>query len=300
MLITLRKIKKALEKTSNSTQESLYKAAGWSLKIKGKPGYHLVADVVDTGWGSQNLYILGDGTRVSYGDVEDITFGSSQKSLNPIDSAKSVETNAILKKEADPTDAKINKIKEMHRDKAEPSLSQKISHIKKLYGKRPEVSFENKIAAIKQKYGRALWKSTAISLPHASVVAVLHNGRILMGRRNDTAKYVFPGGGSNPGENPEQTARRELYEEAGIAPKLLSYVGKKAVRGGSGKPMLVHLFTCEHDHGLATTKIDPDKEVSNWESIPLIDGSVPQDIERDLHIPPSNNIVLMLLRGSAK
>jgi 8-oxo-dGTP pyrophosphatase MutT (NUDIX family) len=57
----------------------------------------------------------------------------------------------------------------------------------------------------------------------AGVILVDPQGRVLMQLRDDNPKIMFPGhwgltgGAAHPGETPEQTARREVEEETGIA-----------------------------------------------------------------------------------
>ncbi|MPY66695.1 NUDIX domain-containing protein [Deinococcus sp. SDU3-2] len=47
-------------------------------------------------------------------------------------------------------------------------------------------------------------------------VAVLRSGEVLLVRRGDNGRWDVPGGGAQPGETPEQAARRELREETGL------------------------------------------------------------------------------------
>ena len=56
----------------------------------------------------------------------------------------------------------------------------------------------------------------------AAVLLVDGEGRLLLQRRTMDApsaagKWSFPGGGIEPGEEPEEAARRELLEETGLA-----------------------------------------------------------------------------------
>lgn len=45
---------------------------------------------------------------------------------------------------------------------------------------------------------------------------VVHDGRLLLIRRTDDGLWALPGGITDPGETLAETARRELWEEAGI------------------------------------------------------------------------------------
>lgn len=57
----------------------------------------------------------------------------------------------------------------------------------------------------------------------AGVILIDRRGRVLMQLRDDNPKIMFPGhwgltgGAAHPGETPEETARREVLEETGIA-----------------------------------------------------------------------------------
>jgi 8-oxo-dGTP diphosphatase len=53
--------------------------------------------------------------------------------------------------------------------------------------------------------------------PRARVV-IVEDGRLALIRRvrEDRTYYLFPGGGVEPGETPEQAAIREAYEELGV------------------------------------------------------------------------------------
>jgi 8-oxo-dGTP pyrophosphatase MutT (NUDIX family) len=51
---------------------------------------------------------------------------------------------------------------------------------------------------------------------HGALVALWHDGRLLLVRSSYRATWDLPGGGVGPGEAPEQAALRELAEEVGI------------------------------------------------------------------------------------
>ncbi|MCX2968500.1 MULTISPECIES: NUDIX hydrolase [Streptomyces] len=52
----------------------------------------------------------------------------------------------------------------------------------------------------------------------SGVTAIVHDdaGRVLLGRRADTGRWAVIGGIVEPGEQPAQTAVREVYEETGV------------------------------------------------------------------------------------
>lgn len=51
---------------------------------------------------------------------------------------------------------------------------------------------------------------------HGAVVAVWLDGRVLVVRQSYRSNPYWPGGGSRRGEDPRETARRELAEELGL------------------------------------------------------------------------------------
>lgn len=56
-----------------------------------------------------------------------------------------------------------------------------------------------------------------IILVGAAVLVVDDRGRLLMGFRSDNQSWGIPGGGMEPGEMLEETARREVREETGLS-----------------------------------------------------------------------------------
>src|SRR6266516_3395152 len=65
--------------------------------------------------------------------------------------------------------------------------------------------------------------------PYVAVIAVTPDGRIPLVRVYrplvETMSVEFPSGGAEPGESPEEAARRELLEETGCAAATLELVG---------------------------------------------------------------------------
>jgi len=68
----------------------------------------------------------------------------------------------------------------------------------------------------------------ALLMPSVAVV-VHHDGRIVVGRHNDTRRWVIPGGAVEPGERPATCAVREVAEETGLSIEL---TGLRGVFGG--------------------------------------------------------------------
>ena len=55
--------------------------------------------------------------------------------------------------------------------------------------------------------------------------AVFHDGKLLLVRRADDGLWALPGGITDPGETLAETARRELWEEAGIDGRVTQLLG---------------------------------------------------------------------------
>jgi ADP-ribose pyrophosphatase YjhB (NUDIX family) len=58
-----------------------------------------------------------------------------------------------------------------------------------------------------------------MNVQQASSAILIRNGRLLLVKRKNPPAanmYAFPGGRANPGENPAETAIREVFEETGI------------------------------------------------------------------------------------
>ena len=63
---------------------------------------------------------------------------------------------------------------------------------------------------------RRLVVSMPIVLVGATVIVLNDKGEILLNRRSDTGTWGIPGGSMELGEELEETAARELYEETGL------------------------------------------------------------------------------------
>ncbi|MEU9236353.1 NUDIX hydrolase [Streptomyces subrutilus] len=53
-------------------------------------------------------------------------------------------------------------------------------------------------------------------LPGVTAIVVDDDGRVLLGRRSDTGRWSVVGGIAEPGEQPAETAVREVYEETAV------------------------------------------------------------------------------------
>ncbi|WP_460519972.1 NUDIX domain-containing protein [Flindersiella endophytica] len=90
----------------------------------------------------------------------------------------------------------------------------------------------------------------AVEREVAAVILSDANGRLLLQHRTDDApvcpgQWCFPGGGVEPGEDPETAARRELLEETGLRiDTLLPYwSGLRPAPSGTGKQVHYYYFT---------------------------------------------------------
>lgn len=125
-----------------------------------------------------------------------------------------------------------------------------------------------------------------------STVALIFDGKMLMGKRQDNGRWTHPGGHLEPDESPEAGAIREVKEEAGveISPEDLVHLRSEKVTTHTGKKYLIHAYKAELKKMPTTSmKEDPDNEVHRWHwvSMPL-----KKEIEENLHSPKN-----ILLRG---
>src|SRR5712692_8955293 len=129
----------------------------------------------------------------------------------------------------------------------------------------------------------------------ASVAAFNPDGLLLLGKRNDSGKWVLPGGHSEPDETHQRTAIRELFEESGLPAKTLEYLGQDTVHKG-GHDIVVHCYRADVD-GEPTGKHDPDEECSHWEWVDASDG-IPE--KYDLRARPNCTLVRLGIEASLR
>lgn len=118
----------------------------------------------------------------------------------------------------------------------------------------------------------------------SSTIAVLNDGKILLGKRRDTGKLTLPGGGMESNELPEQTALRELWEETGIkANKLSHIISWKIWNKSRNLERVIHGYKLIYS-GPTEVKNDPDRECSRWRWVDYRYG-LSKEIEDNLCFP---------------
>lgn len=128
-------------------------------------------------------------------------------------------------------------------------------------------------------------------------IALLNDGKLCMGKRNDNGAYTEPGGNVEQGESPLDGIVRETYEETGIElnPDEVKPLGRAVVKNEEGEEIEVHTFQAEVDSKRTTTKEDPDGEVSHWEWFDISNGALPSEVTSNLHVPAERDLVLQAL-----
>jgi 8-oxo-dGTP pyrophosphatase MutT (NUDIX family) len=118
-------------------------------------------------------------------------------------------------------------------------------------------------------------------------VAVIYiedeQGRVLMGKRNDSGKWTSPGGHIETGEEPIEGALRELREETGLVPSSIRLVTAHFVKEPA---LLLYLYEVRCDKYGCDPSKDPDEEVSSWEFVHL------KDVLDSLAVPLERNVVV--------
>jgi 8-oxo-dGTP pyrophosphatase MutT (NUDIX family) len=129
------------------------------------------------------------------------------------------------------------------------------------------------------------------SEPEAEVALILvtsGDGRILLGRRRDSLRWTMPGGHLDPGEPPEDGARRELKEETGCDAVSIAFLAD--IPPEDGRPRL-HCYSATIS-GQPTNAHDPDQEIDgDWKWIDVRKG-LPKNIHDNLHGPLNDSNVL--------
>jgi len=131
-------------------------------------------------------------------------------------------------------------------------------------------------------------------MKEVSKVGIFWKGKYLMGVRQDNGKWTEPGGHLHPGEDPLKGAVREVKEETGLTlpPGKVEHLGDREITKPDGTKLIVHAYRSDlKDEPHTTVKKDPDKEVFGWDWIPLQGKSLPPVINKNLHVPPKDNVL---------
>lgn len=115
------------------------------------------------------------------------------------------------------------------------------------------------------------------------------SGQLLVGKRADNDQYTLPCGHIEDGEEPQDAARRELFEETGMRAQSLSFL-KHYISSQNVELWCFSAFVTGEPHG----NYDPDGEVPEWEWIDVEEG-LPPKVFNHLHGPKgADNLVMQL------
>jgi ADP-ribose pyrophosphatase YjhB (NUDIX family) len=88
----------------------------------------------------------------------------------------------------------------------------------------------------------------------AAIIAVIHDGKILLTKREDFEVWCLPGGAVEDGESLAEAAIREAKEETGLDVELTRLVGVYSRVGGMWNDMHAVLFAAKPVGGGLTTQ----------------------------------------------
>lgn len=120
-----------------------------------------------------------------------------------------------------------------------------------------------------------------------SIAALDEWGRPLLGRRRDNGKWSLPGGVVAITESVIKAAVRKLFEETGLRPDEITYLGNETVGTTT-----VHAFRARVS-GTPTPNNDPNREFSEWHFIQPQFHELPAEVLNNLHDP--KNVALDFL-----
>jgi 8-oxo-dGTP pyrophosphatase MutT (NUDIX family) len=73
------------------------------------------------------------------------------------------------------------------------------------------------------EYGERIGATAVLRI--GATAAVLDGDRLLLTKRSDNGEWCLPGGGTDPGERPAETAEREVLEETGLTVRVTELLG---------------------------------------------------------------------------
>lgn len=127
-------------------------------------------------------------------------------------------------------------------------------------------------------------------MKHVAAIAIIKDGKLLMGKRKDNGKWTNPGGHLDEGEDPVHGAIREVKEETGLEldAHQLSSIGNIVVKDGK---IRVYGYKADLSGEKPTTiREDPDDEVHRWVWVNVFENRNPE-IFNNLHVPKGNIIM---------
>jgi 8-oxo-dGTP diphosphatase len=134
------------------------------------------------------------------------------------------------------------------------------------------------IRRLREKIGNDL-----IIAPGAAGVVINKRGEVLLHRRSDSGLWGIPGGAMDPGEEPAETAVREIHEETGVyvvPERLIGVWGGQdhlhTYPNGDRTAMLVTVFLCRPVRGEPRVNDDESLDVRYFPPDALPDNLMPR------------------------
>lgn len=157
---------------------------------------------------------------------------------------------------------------------------------------------ESKNKAPKSKLTPKVAKNE-MDMPIIVACGVISGDKILTGLRRDNGLWTNPGGHMNEYETPFEAASRECWEECGIPIqthqwKIIS--SERIVSPRTGKPFILHAVIANLEAPIgATSKNDPDNEVSEWKWVKIHQGT--PELQGDVRHAANDKILEYLFKG---
>lgn len=156
-------------------------------------------------------------------------------------------------------------------------------------------------AAVYRKYPSMRPVAKSEGVRRIATVAIIYNGKILMGKRRDNEKWTMPGGHLDPNETFKEGAIREALEESGIdiSKELIVPLDTvQEVKSHKGDTIQVQPFKVDFSEKPKTTMSDdPDGEVYRWHWVDLNGGELVDKVREKMHTPFDNNVLIKSLRA---
>ncbi|MBN1777313.1 MAG: NUDIX hydrolase [Clostridiales bacterium] len=119
-------------------------------------------------------------------------------------------------------------------------------------------------------------------------VFVHRDGRLLLQRRRDDGSWGDHGGCLEIGETPEETARRELYEETGLTAGNLEFLGVYSGKdfyhtypNGDQVYLVGHFYLCEDFSGTPVAQTDETTDLQ-WFALDDLPANIMPIVRRPL------------------